>query len=167
MIFLADVSDIFNFFRLGEGEGGVRGRREGGGQFFIENPRRGGGSLQEEGPRAREVSAANWGFLGGSKSFFWGSKCTPSFGIVTLRWPILGARNARSLSRKCLPWWNVVKRSRNHKDLFFSKRFAWNGFAQKIMAARLQNEIASKRINHEDCGAPIGAFFCPAIRAFT
>ena len=35
--FLVDISDIFYFFRLGGGEGGVRGDR-GGGQFFIEIP---------------------------------------------------------------------------------------------------------------------------------
>ena len=41
---LVDISDIFYFFPLGEGEGGVRGVRRGKGDwFFIENPRRGGG----------------------------------------------------------------------------------------------------------------------------
>ena len=47
-----DVTDIFHFFRFGEGEGGVRGAGRGGGGgigFFIENPRRGGG-LQQERP---------------------------------------------------------------------------------------------------------------------
>ena len=39
-----DVSDIFNFFLLGEGEGGVRGAGEGGGdRNFIQNPTTGGG----------------------------------------------------------------------------------------------------------------------------
>ena len=41
-LFLVDVSDIFYFFLLGGGEGGVRGARRRGGSVFIENPRRGG-----------------------------------------------------------------------------------------------------------------------------
>ena len=44
---LVDVSDIFYFFLLGGGEGGVRGEREGGGRFFIENP----GGVSQEGGR--------------------------------------------------------------------------------------------------------------------
>ena len=39
---LVDVSDIFYFFLLGGGEGGVRGAGKGRGRIFIENPRRGG-----------------------------------------------------------------------------------------------------------------------------
>ena len=80
---LADVSDIFYFFLLGEGEGRVRGRREGGGcRFFIENPRGGGGSRRGRG--AGRVSAANWGSWGGggTKYFFSGPKCPPSCLLV-------------------------------------------------------------------------------------
>ena len=59
-------ADIFYFFLLGGGEGGVRGAGRWGDRFFIENPRRGGGWA----PRER-VSAANWGiFLGGGPKYF-------------------------------------------------------------------------------------------------
>ena len=40
---LVDVSDIFYFLLLGEGEWGSSRRGGGGGRFFIENPRRRGG----------------------------------------------------------------------------------------------------------------------------
>ena len=57
------ISLVDYFFLLGEGEGGVRGARRGGGgdPFFIENPRRfrrGGGGFQ---------SVANWGIFGGRR----------------------------------------------------------------------------------------------------
>ena len=78
MTILVDVSDIFYFFLLGEGEGGVRGagRRGGGGgrgRFFIENSTR-GGSPGGGGPRGREgvcSKLGNWG-EGGAKYFFRG-----------------------------------------------------------------------------------------------
>ena len=63
---LADVSDIFYFFfLLGDGEGGVRGRREGGGgRFLLEIPE--GGGVSRRGRGVGRVSVANWGFfLGG------------------------------------------------------------------------------------------------------
>ena len=53
----------FYFFLVGEVEGGVRGREEGGDRFLIQSPRR--GVCRGEGPRAGRVSAANWGI-------FWG-----------------------------------------------------------------------------------------------
>ena len=59
---LVDVSDIFYFFLLGEGEGGVRGARKGGGRFFIENPTRGG--LSRRG-RGREGVCGEFGNSGG------------------------------------------------------------------------------------------------------
>ena len=50
---LVDVSDIFNFFLLGEGEGGVRGAGRGGSTFLKGKSQE--GCLQEgEGPRSRE-----------------------------------------------------------------------------------------------------------------
>ena len=68
---LVDVSDIFYFFLLGEGEGRVRGAGRGGGLIFIENPRRGGGLQEGRGRGAGRVSAANWGiWRGGAKFFF-------------------------------------------------------------------------------------------------
>ena len=69
---LVDVSDIFYFFLLGEGEGRVRGARGRGESVIIENPRRGGGGFPgwggAEGPggclrRIRE-------FLGGGGLIF-------------------------------------------------------------------------------------------------
>ena len=59
-----DVSDIFYFFLLGEGEWGSSRRQDGGDPFFIENPRRGGGGFRRDRGAGR-VSAANWGIGGG------------------------------------------------------------------------------------------------------
>ena len=78
-----DVSDIFYFFLLGEGEGGVRGARQGGDRFCIENPRR--GQFRGEGPRGREGVCGELGnFLGGggAKYFFSGPKCPPGQSTV-------------------------------------------------------------------------------------
>ena len=62
--FLVDVPDIFNFFLLGEGGGGVRGVGRRGGSILIENHRRGGEGFQEgEGPRGREGVCAELGFF--------------------------------------------------------------------------------------------------------
>ena len=63
-----DVSDIFYFFLLGEGEGGVRGAEVGGGIgfFFFEDAKRGGSSRRG---RGREGVC---GELGNS-----GLKCPP------------------------------------------------------------------------------------------
>ena len=74
-----DVSDIFYFFLLGEGEWGVRGAERGGDRFLIENPS-GGGGLQDG--RGRGPGGCLWqigGFWegGGPKYFFWGPKCPP------------------------------------------------------------------------------------------
>ena len=59
----------FLFFLLGEGEGGVRGARRGGGgdRFFIENPTRGGGFPGDEGPGGclRRIGEFWWGGGGG------------------------------------------------------------------------------------------------------
>ena len=69
-----DVSDIFYFFLIRGGEGGVQGHREGrGGRFFIENPRRGG--LVGEGGRGgegREGVCREFGEGGGLNIFFRG-----------------------------------------------------------------------------------------------
>ena len=62
---LVDVSDIFIFFLLGEGEGGVRGARRRRDWFLMENPRRGGGSRRGRGRGAGRMSAANWRLGGG------------------------------------------------------------------------------------------------------
>ena len=70
--------DIFYFFLLGEGEGGVRGARRGAGSVFIENPTRGwGGFQEEEGPGGclRRIGDFFWG--GGAKYFFSGPKRPP------------------------------------------------------------------------------------------
>ena len=85
-LFLVDVSDIFYFFLLGEGEGEVRGREGGGGdRFCIENPRRGGGVSWWEGAEGPGGSAAKWGTWGGLKFFFPGPKCPPNFAGVQVR----------------------------------------------------------------------------------
>ena len=69
-----DVSDIFNFFLLDGGEGGVRGDREGG-LFFIENAKKGGVSKGGEGEGAWRVSAGNFGGGGGGCNiFFFGAE---------------------------------------------------------------------------------------------
>ena len=65
-IFLVDVSDIFYFFLLGEGEKGeseAPGR--GGGSVLLKIPRGGGGG-SPGGAEGLRGSAANWGI------FFWG-----------------------------------------------------------------------------------------------
>ena len=63
-------------------------RQEGGGRFLLKIPGGGGvfllkipgGGGEREGPRGREVSAANWGILGGGGglNIFWGPKRPPS-----------------------------------------------------------------------------------------
>ena len=60
-----DVSDIFYFFLRGEGEGGVRGARRGGGIHFLLKIPGGGGGVSRRGRVAGRVSAANWGTGGG------------------------------------------------------------------------------------------------------
>ena len=71
-----DVSDIFYFFCSGEGKGGVRGDREGGGRICIENARRGGGVSRggRDGEGAGSVSRESGG---GANFFFGGPKCPP------------------------------------------------------------------------------------------
>ena len=74
--YLVDVSDIFNFFLLGEGEEGVRG----GIGFLLKAPV-GRGFLGGRGRGAGRVSAASWGIVlggGGANFFFSGPKCPPS-----------------------------------------------------------------------------------------
>ena len=66
-----DVSDIFYFFLLGGGQGGVRGAGKGRELLFTENPR-------EEGRRGvGRVFARNLGGRG-AKYFFSGPKLPPS-----------------------------------------------------------------------------------------
>ena len=60
---LVDVSDIFYFFLLGEGEGRVRGAGRGGRLIFIENPRR--GVLQRGGAEAPGGCLRRIGEFGG------------------------------------------------------------------------------------------------------
>ena len=67
---LVDVSDIFYYFLLGEGQGGVRGAGRGGGAVFIENPTREGGFSRTggaEGPGGclRRIGFFVWGGGGG------------------------------------------------------------------------------------------------------
>ena len=62
---LADVSNIFYFFLLGEGEGGVRGRQEAGGSVFYWQSQRGGGLLGGEGTRGRESVVGELGISRG------------------------------------------------------------------------------------------------------
>ena len=68
-----DVSEIFNFFLLGGGEGGLRGDRAGGSVFsFPEIPKRGGRVLLGGGGKGPE------GCLRGICFFFSGPKFPPS-----------------------------------------------------------------------------------------
>ena len=73
-----DVSDIFYFFLLGEGEWGSPRRWEGGGSVFIENTRRGGVSRtgRAEGPGGclRRIGELGGG---GAQYFFSGPKYPP------------------------------------------------------------------------------------------
>ena len=75
---MVDVSDIFYFFLLWEGEGGVRGARSAGGvRCFSENPRRGGVFQRGRGRGAGRVELGN--FLGGGGGlifFFWAETST-------------------------------------------------------------------------------------------
>ena len=78
-LYSVDVSDIFYFFLLGEGEGGVRGARRGVGSVFIENPTRGWGGFQEkEGPRGCLRRIGDFFGGGGLNFFFSGPKRPPS-----------------------------------------------------------------------------------------
>ena len=49
LLTLVDVSDIFNFFLLGEGKGESGAPGAGGGRFFIESPRKGAGVSRRPG----------------------------------------------------------------------------------------------------------------------
>ena len=61
---MEDVSDIFYFFLLGEGEGGVRGAGRGGGVgFLLRVP--GGGAFQGEGAKGPGGCLRRIGELGG------------------------------------------------------------------------------------------------------
>ena len=75
-----DVSEIFYFFLLGEGQGEFEALGGGGGgdRFLIENPRRGGG-FPGGGPRGREGVCGELGnFGGGAKYCFSWPKRPPS-----------------------------------------------------------------------------------------
>ena len=65
-----DVSDIFNFFLLGGGEGGVRGTRKGRGVgFFLKIPG-GGGGLAAEGGGVEGPGGCLCGMWGGGLNIF-------------------------------------------------------------------------------------------------
>ena len=66
---MVDISDIFDYFRLGGGEGGVPRRQEGGGGWFFLLKFQEGGGLAGEGGGggAWRVSVGN--LAGGGKSF--------------------------------------------------------------------------------------------------
>ena len=82
---MVGVPDIFSFFLLGEGEGGVRGAgSQGGGvNFLLKIPGGGGGVLREgEGARAGRVSAVNCGIAGGgAKHFLFGAEMSANIVI--------------------------------------------------------------------------------------
>ena len=63
---LVDISNIFYFFLLGGGEGGVRGARKGRGSVFYSKSKGGGGSPTRGGGGggAGRVSAGNFGWGG-------------------------------------------------------------------------------------------------------
>ena len=78
---LVDVSDIFNFFLLREGEGGVRGVRKGGGRFLLKIPGGGGGVFRRGGAEGPGGCLRRIGiFLGGGpKYFFFGPETSTKF----------------------------------------------------------------------------------------
>ena len=69
--YLVDVSDIFNFFLLGGGEGGVRGAGRAWGDFLWKTPGGGSPGWVGAGARGREVVCGELGG-GGLNIFFWG-----------------------------------------------------------------------------------------------
>ena len=70
-VFLVDVSDIFYFFLLGEGEGGVRGARpRGRGRFFFLKSQEGGGVSRGGGGAGGCLSRIGEFFLGGGVNIF-------------------------------------------------------------------------------------------------
>ena len=76
-LILVDVSDIFYFFLLEEGEGGVRGAGGKGGSVFVENA--GGGPFRTGGAEGREGVCGELGNSGGrGAKYFLGPKCPPS-----------------------------------------------------------------------------------------
>ena len=86
ILYLVDVSDIFYFSLLGEGEGGVRGAREGGGNFLLKMP--GGGSGFQEGPRGRQGACSESGNLGGGGlNIFFGAETSTKFIDMELQYP--------------------------------------------------------------------------------
>ena len=98
------VPNIFNFFQLGGGEGGLRSvRRGGGGPFLLQIPEPEGGL-----PGEKTVSAGNWGakyLFSGPKfppSKFWSRECqnplkthTPQIWGVTIHPPNLGGESSK------------------------------------------------------------------------
>ena len=125
---LVDVSDIFYFFLLGEGEWGARGAgREGGSVFLYWKSRAGGGgSSGREGPRGREgvcSDLGNWG--GGPKYFFWGAEMSTKAWFCCLsllphaqrprnHWcrsgGVVGALNPRKMSKwQPMPYKNLLR----------------------------------------------------------
>ena len=65
LLALVDVSDVYIFFILGEGNWESEAPEGGGGIDFLSKIPEGGGSPGRRGRGAGRVSAANWGNLGG------------------------------------------------------------------------------------------------------
>ena len=77
MLFWWKFRIFLYFFLLGEGEGGVRGARSGGGSgFFTEDPR-GRGFQEKEGLRGREGGIGDFFGGGGAESFFFSGPESP------------------------------------------------------------------------------------------
>ena len=104
--YLVDVSHFF--FRLGEGEGGVRGDGRGGRGsvfFLMKNPGVGGGSPGREGLRGREGVCGELGNLGGGQGeggvniFCSGPKCPSRVCNLSsqnwMSWPTFGPGDAK------------------------------------------------------------------------
>ena len=98
-----DVSDIFNFFLLGGGEGESEAPGGGGAFFLIENPTRGGGFPGGKGPRGREGIGEFWG--GGGLNIFFRGRNVHQVGVV--RAPIAIINFAPTPSKKSLNLYRI------------------------------------------------------------
>ena len=85
VLYLVDVSDIFNFFCSGQGKGKSRATGRGGGvRFSVENPTGGGRrSRRMGGGGGREGVCSELGAGGGSKYFFPGPKRPPRLDVAS------------------------------------------------------------------------------------